>query len=151
MVSYFHYMSGHRIFNKTIDFQSFIRHSKYGLRAYLRHYHSWIDRSSVLIRYEHFLSDPWETTKLIFAAFSSEVDEDMLRQAIDRSSIENIRQIQEKDGYPSPRRFNAKFQFIRSGQIGQWQNYFREADLAYYQELCDEFGLDLYPIANSTE
>jgi hypothetical protein len=90
-------------------------------------------------------------TRLIFAAISNEWDEDILRQAIERSSIEKIRHIQKKDGYPTPQRFKANFQFVRSGQNEQWRDVFEDADLAYYQELCDEFRFDLYPNVKSTE
>lgn len=124
LYSYYHYLKGER--QIKISFQELIKHEKYGIRAIIAHNNSFIksDSNILLITYESLHEDIIKVVKKIIEFIGIKVKDNIIINAINRSSFKSMRNIEMKKG----RKFgNPKFLFTREGKIGsgkyELQNY----------------------------
>ena len=148
MVSYYHYLQARLQRPFHGDFAELIRHPSYGLDACLRHYFSWLPHVTVVIRYEALKQDTVAELRRLLTALQTPLPDELLRLAIERSSIEQMRLAEEKSGLAGPQRFELQFRVVRKGTVKQWPEYFSDEDLALYDQVCQAYGFDLYPNLN---
>jgi len=113
----------------------FLRHSKYGLPAWLRHYESWQSRATVIMKYEDLRKDTVATLQQTFSALSVEIDRQIIEEAVERSAIQRMREKEAETGLGRPDRFDSSFRAVRSGKSRSWQNEFSESDQLYFEKI----------------
>jgi estrone sulfotransferase len=137
MVSFFHFRKDlQRSYDGT--FESFIRDRKSGLLAWFQHCNSWLPYWDKVVRYEDMKCDIYAEFKRILNAVGVDCHEEVVHEAIRRSRFRNVRSLEDSAGCSNLARF------IRDGSTQQWRAYFSSADLAYYDGLTKEYGIDLY-------
>ncbi len=136
MVSHYHkrkYRGG----TYSGTFVEFIRDRHLGLDGWFRHYISWKDRWTLVVRYEDLRIDTFREFSRILNLLGVSYPEDTICEAIHRSSIENVRRVEQP-----PERKEARF--ARDGQTQQWFAYFNQQDLEYYHELVEKYKVYIY-------
>jgi estrone sulfotransferase len=144
MVSFYHFQK-YRRRAFTGSFSRFIRHRYFGLDSWFKHYTSWQDHWTLLVRYEDMLEDTTREFGRIVDLLEAGCSEGVLREAVHRSSFESVRRLEN----PSPSS-ERQAGFFRSGQTQQWLSHFSPEDIAYYARLVEEYGIHIYP-ANGIE
>jgi estrone sulfotransferase len=144
MLSYYNMRTSAKLNRFTGSFSEFIRHPSYGLPGWMRHYSTWLPRATVLMIYEEFRSDTCATIRRTFHALGHEIPEDLLLAAIERSTIERMREKEAVQGIRDADRFDASFNAVRTGASKQWIDTFSESDLTYYHQLREQHGVDRY-------
>lgn len=108
----------------------FIKHTttqrwlKLGYGTWPNHIASWIgassDYPSFIIRYEDLRSEPNQTLTQVLGFLGLEIDPERVRIAVDRSSIENLREMEDKEGtsgiFTTAGKEN---RFVNEGKTGQ--------------------------------
>ena len=112
----------------------------------MKHYVSWREHISHLIRYENLKKDTCAELSDLLDVLETDIENDVLEEAVARSNLKQVRLAQAKTGLSGEKRFNKDFVFARSGATGEWKDYFSADDQQYYQAVCDEFAFDLYPL-----
>lgn len=140
MVSRYHLRRDKKeMFNGS--FGPFIRHPRQGLESWFKHYASWRDRWTIAIRYEDMLEDTPREIGKVLDALGVRCSDEMLTEAITRSSFRNLQQA-EKQRKPTSRKEGL---FYRSGSSGQWPTYFDGDDLDLYLRLAKKYDVSIYP------
>jgi len=145
MVSGFHFWRARVGTRFTDDFSEFIRHPRLGLRPCIRHFLSWKDHCTCLVRYEALLQDTSAEFSRVLDSLGVSTSPKVIREAVERSKFGQVRSVQEKYGLSGKDRFDSSFRFARRGVPGEWQELFSGADLQWYRVLRSEFGYDHYP------
>lgn len=143
MVSFYHYATAKETNSFDGTLEDMIWHSELGLEAFFQHYASWKEHVGLIVRYEDLKTTPSEHFKRIAEFCQVEAEDDQIRRAIKRSSLENVRQSQERSGNAFDH-LDDDFTFARKGTPSQWQDHFGEAALAEYDRLCREYDFHLY-------
>ncbi len=93
------------------------------LRSWSGHVLSWVDQNAIpvhVMRYEDMHGQPVETFGAALRFAGVEYDERRLRAALERSSFENLRQLEKTAGFAErPAGVDA---FFRKGQAGGWRD-----------------------------
>lgn len=144
MVSYYHFVKARKNNPFSGSFSEFIRHPRYGLASCIDHYFSWMPITDYTIHYEKMKKDAFAEMKNAFQVLNIEFKDDILRQAIENSSLERMRSAQKKSGLPGKERFDKSFLVARKGITGQWPDYFTQDDLTYYCEICTARQFDYH-------
>jgi hypothetical protein len=149
-VSYYHYSK--KSLAQNIDFSSFLRRNDIYPCRWHTHVESWLNKSNIfaLIKYEDLLEDPFkEISKIAKDICGFQPSESKVRSAINCSSLENMKAIENKFGRPfrsETHKTKAPKTFVRKGIHGDWENYFSNEDKEYlYSEaklLLKEFRYD---------
>lgn len=136
MVSYYDYLRGR--WNRDLgSFSSFIRDSGSGILAWLNHVESWEGRWDILVRYEDLLQDPLAELERMVALLSREVSDDVFKKAVELSSFENMRRIEEEKGLPPKPGANPGYTFVRKGKYGRGEDMFSFDDYRYLHAVAD--------------
>ncbi len=123
------------------SFGEFIRHPKFGLERWFRHYASWRDRWIDTFKYEDMLRDPsGEFRRLLRVLGASGVPAPTLNEALARSSFERV---QRAERARKPDAEDGALHF-RSGSSGQWLGYFGPSDLDLFYRLAKSYGVSVY-------
>ncbi len=138
MVSFYHYQKDRKR-TYTGGFTEFIRDEHRGLEDWFRHYTSWRDHWTLVVRYEDLRRNTLSEFRRILSVLDTSVPEDIVREAIRRSSLQKVREVEET--IPGSETRTARF--ARDGGIRQWVSYFSEEDLTYYDTLLRRFEADL--------
>ncbi len=144
MVSYYHFLQAHRLRQFKGSFAKFIRHPRYGLRACVNHYLSWLPHITLIVRYEDLRQDTVAQFQKLTTALQIPMQTDLLQLAVERSSFQKMRSVEKEKGIPNPERVSSKFRAVRKGRSNGWLDYFSDKDLIFYERLCLEYGFDLY-------
>lgn len=144
MVSYYHFLLGRRRKPFQGSFAEFIRHPQYGLEPCLAHYDSWRDRANLITRYEELKRDPFKEFERILEFLNVIVDDDLIHEAIRRSDFKSVRSIEEEGHSGREKEFKKEHRFTRSGRTKQWEGYFDERMLEYYEKLKKKFDFRVY-------
>lgn len=147
MVSYYHLMQNIKRGPYKGGFRDFIRDGKYGMPAYLKHYHSWLHNITAIVRYEDLMHDPIAETNKLLCALRVSVPAHILEHAIELSEFSRVRKVQAEFGIPqyqSELFRNPDVPVARKGKVKQWIHYFSEEDIAYYKELRMRYGFEEY-------
>jgi len=136
MVSHYH-KRRYRAGTYSGTFVEFIRDRRLGLESWFRHYTSWKDHWTIVVRYEDLQADTSREFNRILNIMGVSYPTDIISEAIQRSSIENVRKVEQ----PSERK---EARFARDGKNQQWISYFNQSDLIYYYDLVERFKVHIY-------
>lgn len=138
MASYYHFLKDRR---RRYDgnFGEFIRNPTFGLDCWFAHYTSWHRHWTLVIKYEDMQEDTLSEFNRVLDVLGVSYPEDVLREAIRRSSIESVRKV---EGYSVSRDKGGTF--ARDGGTQQWRSYFTPQDLSYYDELGERYQVYVY-------
>lgn len=133
LVSYYHFLLGLGKFNG--DIKTLIRSKALGVTAWCEHVRGWMEDSSVAtrfiyIRYEDLKINPLKTLKRIYGFIGYDIEDDILLSAIDKSSFEKMKGLENDYGYGG-RDIARQLNFMRKGKTSCWQNEIAEAELNY--------------------
>jgi len=145
MVSYYHFRQNLRSHPYQGSLAAFVRHPRHGLRACIHHYLSWSPYMTCLVRYEELLKDTQSELRRILTDLQVAVPDDLVRRAVESSSFQEMRRIRQRIRVPLPERVgDPQLRGPQKGQARQWQECFSDADIALFEQICREFGFDLY-------
>lgn len=144
MVSYFHFETSMISPRFRGEFADFLRHPKFGLTAWFKHYLSWRDRCDVIVRYEDLRKDDVQGFSRMLSAIKLELPKDLVVAATEKSRFEKIQQIEQNYGSPKPDIFKPGATFARKGKSGSWKDYFSKEDLELYERMKSEHHVNLY-------
>lgn len=133
MVSYFHYAYNRKgLFIGS--FSEFIRSEKWGLPAWFTHYSSWKEHWMLTIQYEDLKMDTYHELERLLGVLNLKLPPVTLQQAIERSKANRV-------GQMDLSLLNSKdsARFVRNTSIDQWQDYFNEQDISYFNILAANF------------
>lgn len=145
LVSYYHFLGTSKAVQFTGSFGDFIRHPRYGLAAIMQHYQSWQPHISMVLRYEDMKANPTVEIARMAAHFALPATTAHIEQAVERSSLNEMRKIEQEKGIPQATH-HSNMTFVRSGQVNQWEAYFEARDLVYYRQVVQRYHFDLYPV-----
>jgi estrone sulfotransferase len=138
MVSNYHFRRDReRTYSDSFD--EFVRNRRFGLEAWFRHYLSWRDHWTLVVRYEDLREDTFREFNRVLDMLGVNCPEDIVREVISRSRIERVREIEK----PSSISDREEARFARDGRTGQWAAYFSEPNRAYYDELLVRYKVCL--------
>lgn len=95
--------------------------------------------SSYILRYEDIQKDTFGEYAKVLRAIDEDFSEIALWTAIEKSSSENLVQFEKRVGHAAvaKRGTFAQQSFIRSGKIGEGQDFFSKLQLSFIQNICD--------------
>ncbi len=143
MVSLYHYAQAKRTLEFEGGIDDLIYDEEMGLEPFFKHFASWKPRAGLVTRYEDLKGKPIEAFGGICDFCGIEGDAAAIEAALEKSSMQRMRDAQ-KASTESFKNHDPAFVFARKGTAGQWQDHFDDRALAYYGELCDRYGFDLY-------
>jgi len=119
MSSYYLYTKNQLIFDGS--FSEFLRHEKYGIKAWQKHAESWLERSGrhqnlQVFRYEDFAKDPIKELERLFDILGFRLAHETLAQAAELSNFENMKKLEAETYSYSIKRFD-KFKFVARDQL----------------------------------
>jgi hypothetical protein len=119
MVSYQAFLQQTGWFNTTLE--ELIEHPQNGVRGWTEHVLGWLERvpashSFALIRYEDLMDNPLNEMRSLYHLLGFEVPDNILMEAIERSSAEKMRRDEELYNSRHPQR--SKLEFVRKGKLG---------------------------------
>ncbi len=140
-VSYYHYRKKH--LPKNTNFSDFLRSQDIYPSRWHTHVESWLDRDNLtlLVKYEDLLLNPGkEVSKITNIISNKPIESSKINLAIESSSVENMRKIEQAKGRPflSQQAANKAGIFVRKGTKGDWKQYFSKADEEF---LLNEAGV----------
>lgn len=138
MVSYFHFLRGLGAFEG--DFSTLVRSREYGINAWCRHVHGWVElsparQSFTFVRYEDLKKETMATVTRMYALMGHQLDDTILRGAIEASSFDNMRALEQEYGYGG-RDVSRRLKFVRKGKAGGWKEEVAEADVEYIKQIA---------------
>ena len=136
MESYFHFLRG-RYEKELGSFSEFIRCKDYGIPAWKSHVNSWKSNWDVLIRFEDLKDNTLGELEKIVSILDKPIKDKTLKSAMEKSSFERMREIEQQKGLPYKKGANPNYQFMRKGKAQKGENYFDEED---YRFLCEQAG-----------
>ncbi len=103
LISYFYYQKRYGIISEDCQISDFIRHPKYGAKAWSIHTESWVKTIKVgqivqIFRYEDFLKSTQSELARLMDLIGLKVEEGTLEKAINLSSKENMKITEKKHG-----------------------------------------------------
>jgi len=119
MVSYWTFLRGLGSWDATLE--QLVTHRRHGIGAWVDHVSGWLDgidaaASFTLIRYEDLIADtPGELARL-YGLLGMPVTEEIIVTAVERSSIERMRQLEAEFAARHPAL--TKLQFVRRDRAG---------------------------------
>ena len=140
MVSYYHHKKALLKNPFENSFAEFIRHPKYGLESCFQHLESWKARSTVVIYYEAMKIDAMVEMQRMLRALNISVEDDVVKKAVERSSISKLQTIQKERGHATEAVVQSDFVLARKGETGQWRSFFSEKDLSYFTEIQSRYS-----------
>lgn len=135
MVSYFHYANNLKIFPDFSSFSTFIKHPKFGLRNWVKHYNSWNGSADLILSYEDLKEDDLKHFKKVVDLFNISCTKEQFTNAVVKSRFKNFKKIEEQFGTPKPDESKDSFKFVRKGAVGDYVNYFSESDIIFYNSI----------------
>ena len=147
LVSFFKFETGKTTPRFNGLFSEFIRHPRFGIHGWCRHYLSWKNKAGLIIKYEDMKVDEINQFQKLNSYLDITVDENLFKKAIELSSFNTIKQLEETKGLSNPSRFGSNFKFTRSSETGQWKNIFSEKDLEYVNDTLKNYSIDVYSFA----
>lgn len=133
MVSYYYFKKSLNQIDMSLS--KFIRNKSYGIENWVRHIESWFEMSTPsqqirLIHYENLKKEPFEELSKLFNTMGFEIDPEIINFAIDRSSFEYMKTIEEKHKSFSTAKYE-NYRFLRKGVVGDGRDSFSEEDMEF--------------------
>jgi hypothetical protein len=144
-ISYFEYLGakGRHSMRKT-DLKAFIRDSEYGVPAWCEHVESWRPEADVVLRYEDLKEDVVSSVQRALKALDIDyVQNSVVKQAVVRSSFNNLRNIEEKEERVLPKEFDSSYKFTRKGKVGEWKDRLDRKDIDYIRSEIGDINVEI--------
>ena len=87
--------------------------------------------------YENLKRDTFNEIKKVLDFIEFNYDEELLVEAIELSDMDNIKRIDPIKKDLKNSLSSEKVEFARSGKVRQWEEYFKNSDIDYYENLID--------------
>ncbi|MCL5436157.1 MAG: sulfotransferase domain-containing protein [Patescibacteria group bacterium] len=121
MSSYYLYTKNQLIFDGS--FSEFLRHEKYGIKAWAKHAESWLEQSGrhqnlQVFRYEDFAKEPKRELGRLFDVMGFQLSPDTLAKASELANFENMKKLETETYSYSIKRFD-KFKFVARDQLAE--------------------------------
>jgi hypothetical protein len=99
---------------------------------------------ALMISYEELIRDPVSTLRRLLNHLDLSFDESAAKVALESSSIKSVKAMEKKRGKAihSPKE-GLTGSFIRSGQIGQWKEYFSAQDLIEIKAIINSYSISI--------
>ena len=154
LLSYYNYLSfrkGGPRFDSIMDLAS---DPDEGIPAMNAHLDSWSERDPLMVSYTDLMTAPVPTFSRILEAWASPVDDSVLEEAIERSSPENMRKLEEARSRPGvEKNFKPGHRFVRKASVEQWRTDLDPEVCALVGRLASpvfaELGFDLGEMPSS--
>ena len=116
MASYHTFLTGLGWYSGSLD--QMLQHPRFGIDAWIAHVDGWLTKTSpsvplVVIRYEDTVADPASQLISIFDFFGWDIDKNVIEQAIEKSSLDNMRASEKSLNSRNP--MPGAFSFVRNG------------------------------------
>lgn len=141
MVSYYNFEQKKNDPRFQGAFSEFIRNKDLGLEAWCKHFNSWKNRASYIIKYEALKENDIKALASLNDFLKLSIADEVFEKAVFSSRFENISKIEKKTGQSDPNKHRKDFKFARSGKTGQWHEYFSEVDYEYYNEVLKKYDI----------
>ncbi|WP_456377842.1 sulfotransferase domain-containing protein [Lutibacter sp.] len=133
-ISYYHYLKKRLPKEKTIS--EFIIDIDNKDDRWANHYNSWATNKTeniLIIKYEDLLDNTFYEINKILDFMKLRYEDIEIKDAIAKSSFNNMKQIEEKHGRPFLTKEAEKNStpFVRSGKKGNWRNVLNDDDVKY--------------------
>jgi estrone sulfotransferase len=138
MVSFFLYVKNNFSYDFKGDFSEFIRDKAMGLEACILHQISWKNSGAVIIRFEDLKTNGAEVLENALSTLDISVPKQLIKSAFDDASFEKMK-IMESRPKKYTHTHKESYTFVRKGEKNQWQSYFSEADIDYYNSLLNNY------------
>lgn len=129
---------------KGNSFEDFIRHPKFGIGSWCRHYLSWKKHAQVIIRYEDIQLDDKKVFTELNKFLGISVTNEILEKALELSRFDSIKKVEAEKDSLIAEKFGTSFQFTRSGKTGQWKSFFSEKDINYMNKILKDYSINVY-------
>jgi hypothetical protein len=123
---------------------TFVRHPRHGVPGWVRHTRSWLDRQVPVVRYETLRSDPKPGFATLLSHLGVKIPEDLLEEALERSSLEEVRRAEMRGGLNPAKGFDPSFRFARKGSMGEGRETLSDEDQVWIRTYLREHGVTLY-------
>jgi hypothetical protein len=144
MVSYYDWELAKKEPRYTGDFTHFVRHERFGIESWFRHFQSWRSRATVVVKYEDLRQSDVEVFTRIADRVGISLDRETILASARGCSLGRVRALEDKYGQTRQHEFKGEFRFTGSGQSEKWKGRFCREDLDYYQVLREKYGLAEY-------
>lgn len=146
MISFFEYQQAQKE-NKNCfdDISPFIRSPQFGIEYWCKHVSGWYGKADFIIKYEGLKKDPFNKIVKILDRLNlyKEIDDSIIKEAIKRSSFEEMRKIEEKKGRPNmAKNFDEGFKFTRKGRLGEWKKRLNHSDIELINKTLKKYDLE---------
>lgn len=141
MVSFYEFERAKRKRTFEGELSEFLRHRRYGLRRWFRHYFSWHERSTVTLKYEALWENDIEEFSRLFSELNISVDRELIEKAAQNSRFNVVKRMEAEFG-KSREVFINGYNFTRAGCPGDWKRVFDVNCIGIYEKLCSEYGFD---------
>jgi len=133
MLSYYHYLTQLGSFDGSLG--DLIHSRNHGIKKWVDHVDGWFNKSSastrfIYIRYEDLRQDTNGTLAKIYSQLGLIIPAEVLEQAIEKSSFERMKQLEQHYGYGG-REVEKKYSFMRVGLTGQGRLKIKQTDLEF--------------------
>jgi hypothetical protein len=133
MVSYYYFLKNLGAFKKGLS--QLIHSPRYGIRAWCRHVQGWVEKTPAstsidFIRYEDMKAGPRQVLTRIYNLLGHMIPEEVMAQAIQASSFENMKKLETEYNYGGDFRFPG-FEFMRKGESGTYKEEISKEDLDF--------------------
>ena len=126
------------------SFSDLLRDPKRGVAAWCAHVRSWRPAADATITFEDLQRDAPTAIASVFTALEIGLPpRSVLDQAIERSSFQAIRTVEEEKGLDARARGHLAtgFRFARRGIVGEWREAFTADDLRFLNHSLERGGL----------
>ncbi len=124
-VSYYHYRR--KQLPPGTTFAQYLAMDDHWPCSWSTHVTSWLDAGLnsgefLLVRYENLHLAPKRELRTIASFTNLQVTDRQIREAVNQSSFELMKEVERVKGHPRSERFSGRF--VRRGQVGGWRDHF---------------------------
>jgi hypothetical protein len=136
MVSYYYFRKNLEQYQNDISF--FIRENKFGIKAWINHSRSWLEKVEPRQRisifyYEKFREDPMRELKRLFLLMGFNINENILNKAIELSDFDYMKKLEAETASYSLRK-HKKLNFVRKGKVGSGNKELNKDDILFIEK-----------------
>lgn len=144
MVSYHRYLSSRESGGEvSASLTEFIKDRTHGVRAWCRHVESWAGEADAVVRYGSLHDDAVRLTSGLLEELGiAAIGRSTVRAAVERSSFDRLRGLEEERGRPRAGEFEPGHRFMRKGRVGEWREALEPEAKDYLWRTLSGHGLD---------
>ena len=120
-----------------------IRDKRFGFPGFFRNFNSWKSSANYILRYEDLRNDPYNEFTRLTKFLKIQGDSTKINEAINLSNITSM-QIAQKNSEIFKKNFRKGYLFARSGNVGDWKNFFSDEDCYYWEKISEANNFNIY-------